>query len=1459
MRVCAAGSCKSNSELNLGLLFHPLPKDDFVKDQWIDLLDIDDSKISDQTRVCSLHFKSKDYGTVKRNLKASALPSLYLSKEKSVPAVDVFDNTGEYDDIEGKKGENNSESDKQSSDKDTHQVTTETKKEEEKPVRRASRKAALLAAEKIQRAVREYGLLEGVRSETPEPEPKKDSTVKLSLSKALKVELIKKQQLNMTPTMLPSKNIIRPITVGYSHAEQNALYMECFEEVLSPVQVAACRQAQQEYDKVMKYILSRRASKNEKVKIIYTSHEGEVLSIGQVGDSGNRITTSPLTGGGKNIPTSIVTRPLALEGPQNAKPSSVQTMSGENSSSKLLVDTTTGVIMGSLPKDITILQPSTGQNKTTVTEAAQRSVMTPKQDVGSGQLEKPPQLHTTLIQGSSKAISAHSLMDIKPRPLAQVNPYKVKESIDKLKKKLAEEECFQEPVFWLVSLKMLPDNPLCLACTKSSLDLVPDSESIDGYIWKCGNQRCCKKSQIVRPNFFGRFGIPLAKLLQLTYHWAVQSDLQNILDEVNVDVYMARSVWRALQEVCARALVLKSKKLGGPGTTVEISFAYMGRFSILGAYDRESGKVRMKAISSAMGWSASVYIRSLEPWLLPSSVIVSSEERLKDISKAGHTFLVATGASSTQEGERSVWNIKNYLHVQLNAMFGSFIVAHLKLETVQGYLDEIQWRERFGTCPNDAFWNIVTEIGEQNGNKISSIGLETKQNQLPENVITLIGEKNDLKYRREYKGQVKRPAESPVQKASPPTPPPPLPKKSKPDETVYVILSEYYYAKQEGDSEAIEKESKENINFKCHFCKKLIENNIKLMKHMNCHIENTRQKNPDLSDLTQCKYCFRDFETPFSMQCHVDAVHMKTDTLTCQICNQAFSSRGTLTAHMKALHVECEMPYICKACGFRSSMHQQVLEHFEQVHNGSDKLLCHYCLKVFSARLSPVQKTGMTQNFFLHLQKHQLKSQSRKCPACCLVFVNYNHIKTHRAVDHVSMAEAHGVIRMKCEKSEKDVVVKDPHVKTVKMSKSKISPVTKEVSSFSQPSVMFKTSEEKYMNIVFVDDTSHLHCIECKGSVDGEHFRKFMSCSQCGYATNCGKAFVNHMVVHNSISSKKRSSLINLKPIYCQGPMFCICGYNTINGNDIAQHLVVCGKRSCYPSRAKALAATIKQEPDSIRLQPQSAFFPPLVVLDANEEESINESFARVQTWRSTTSENEVSSEPKDNVSPPEKVSSVPKPESSNEQPLHMLNVLGLVRKPPSTAGKEKKSRCSKSALSETASMGTESKESTPKDSEKPSLGVESDIDSPDNEGERKENETNIKTEEAPVIVFNYSGIEAKDLQLPATNKAEKVTPVSVMNTNSPDLLEVNPDMHTDSKRQEILTTEMKNLSDITERELENITATDMNAFRREKELTEHFSTCDPDEVGLNSFVDVDTGEKGGKELSNVSIKENNT
>lgn len=49
------------------------------------------------------------------------------------------------------------------------------------------------------------------------------------------------------------------------------------------------------------------------------------------------------------------------------------------------------------------------------------------------------------------------------------------------------------------------------------------------------------------------------------------------------------------------------------------------------------------------------------------------------------------------------------------------------------------------------------------------------------------------------------------------------------------------------------------------------------MLHMQGHIDNDKQQNLDLSDLTQCKHCYKQFDTPFEMQCHIEKVGQMTD------------------------------------------------------------------------------------------------------------------------------------------------------------------------------------------------------------------------------------------------------------------------------------------------------------------------------------------------------------------------------------------------------------------------------------------------------------------------------------------------------------------------------------------------------------------------------------------------------
>ena len=62
------------------------------------------------------------------------------------------------------------------------------------------------------------------------------------------------------------------------------------------------------------------------------------------------------------------------------------------------------------------------------------------------------------------------------------------------------------------------------------------------------------------------------------------------------------------------------------------------------------------------------------------------------------------------------------------------------------------------------------------------------------------------------------------------------------------------------------------FTLQCWYCHKMLFNNVRLMMHVQGHVDSEKQQNPNLSDLTKCKHCYKQFETPYSMQCHIEKV-----------------------------------------------------------------------------------------------------------------------------------------------------------------------------------------------------------------------------------------------------------------------------------------------------------------------------------------------------------------------------------------------------------------------------------------------------------------------------------------------------------------------------------------------------------------------------------------------------------
>ena len=53
-----------------------------------------------------------------------------------------------------------------------------------------------------------------------------------------------------------------------------------------------------------------------------------------------------------------------------------------------------------------------------------------------------------------------------------------------------------------------------------------------------------------------------------------------------------------------------------------------------------------------------------------------------------------------------------------------------------------------------------------------------------------------------------------------------------------------------------------------------------------------------------------------------------------------------LTQHMAGTHYPSEMPYRCESCGYRTSSHRDVIDHYYKIHGKGEGLQCPFCLKV---------------------------------------------------------------------------------------------------------------------------------------------------------------------------------------------------------------------------------------------------------------------------------------------------------------------------------------------------------------------------------------------------------------------------------------------------------------------------------------------------------------------------------
>nr|XP_020640457.1 zinc finger protein 280D [Pogona vitticeps]XP_020640458.1 zinc finger protein 280D [Pogona vitticeps]XP_020640459.1 zinc finger protein 280D [Pogona vitticeps]XP_020640460.1 zinc finger protein 280D [Pogona vitticeps]XP_020640461.1 zinc finger protein 280D [Pogona vitticeps] len=372
-----------------------------------------------------------------------------------------------------------------------------------------------------------------------------------------------------------------------------------------------------------------------------------------------------------------------------------------------------------------------------------------------------------------------------------------------------------------------------------------------------------------------------------------------------------------------------------------------------------------------------------------------------------------------------------------------------------------------------------------------------------------------------------------------------------------MLVNDFYYSKHKGNVQLVRQEQKTHTTYKCASCMKLLKSNLRFMNHMKHHLELEKQNSESWESHTTCQHCYRQFPTPFQLQCHIESTHTPHESSTiCKICELSFETEQVLLQHMKDNHKPGEMPYVCQVCSYRSSAFSDVEKHFRAVHENTKNLLCPFCLKVI--------KIGAP--YMHHFMRHQKKGVHR-CTKCRLQFLTCKEKMDHKSQHHRTFkkppqleglplgtkvtirasvgslpptATAAPAVYANASAFPLSPVAKTPSTKSfykgsANKAKSKLKPLSlqkkQSVGSSSSGSSSSSSSGSSNKNNKIANAALNnlrcpdiQKCIECYSDIRtfASHFPAYVRCSLCRYSTSCSKAYVNHMMSFHSARQTKR-------------------------------------------------------------------------------------------------------------------------------------------------------------------------------------------------------------------------------------------------------------------------------------------------------------------------------------------------
>ncbi|XP_050362012.1 uncharacterized protein LOC126781199 [Nymphalis io] len=783
---------------------------------------------------------------------------------------------------------------------------------------------------------------------------------------------------------------------------------------------------------------------------------------------------------------------------------------------------------------------------------------------------------------------------------------------------------------WLIQQGLVRSEQWCAvhAGNKLKLGMYSDVSKFPysgGYVWI---SECCPTRfvSVFSSSIFEGATFPPSVLLKLIYHWACQTNVQNVVQWVKVDNLYVKGLFTWLRAVCTSAIHHHMGLLGGQGKKVEVGVISLGTTShdgtqrqvkveVLGVLDPVEKLIRLRAVEPLAEYEKNYkkrFQKILEPltnWVHPSSIILTDLTVDKGtLVSMGFKTVHQSTSHSDQPMKYSNANIMEYLRRIVPRMFQNTL-SLLSRQIIQQFLDELVWREKFGVSPGQAFDNIVAHIAEQTKMEAKD-PITIRLNKIAANPF------KNWKYPSKKKDKTEEP-EPEVRskrgrKKKEPSPSPP-PKKRKKEKTAYVeddddeeevpLALRRTKIKQEKTKE---KEETPAPRGRRKIVRSYVDDDLDDVPLKNIKKEIKPEETVSLERFyfgqtkegeteneaiaVECPLCHEHFTESLPLALHLFAhvvpppAGAPPDAPQCSFCLARFVSQDELDAHLKTSHpVDTKSPdlftYACLICEVRFAAVLTLAAHMQKAHAPRElPYACGACAYRASAH-----RAALT-----HRAARHARARALHCPHCLKVIPIYadGHELTSNVLVYIDHLKQHQdkELEVRCPRC----VLKFVHLGQLKEHQIRdhkpvddVIPLCSEEHLINQPKnkarppVKDSTSHaisDTYEQTTLVLPDGFL-CRECDTPLDSDkHFLGRTKCSKCPYATSCYRG----MLRHSGYCAGPFS--LEVAPRRAATRLYCICGYATDIGTDMLTHLLVTHHTSAYTSEEDARANTVRDE-----------------------------------------------------------------------------------------------------------------------------------------------------------------------------------------------------------------------------------------------------------------------------------------